>query len=94
MAKCGGCTMGPKSANCCLVLSFWGIIMLVFLGIFFHLKSVALVEDVDKQNDYGKTSRNCFFAAGLYMVTFVISAYQKWRIHRMPSEKILKIESH
>ncbi|KYN37494.1 Ribonuclease kappa [Trachymyrmex septentrionalis] len=37
---------GPKYALCGLVLSVWGIVQLVFMGVFFYIRSVALVEDL------------------------------------------------
>jgi len=83
---------GPKLSNCCFIISIWGIIMLVLLGIFFKVKSVALIEDVPFKKvttlgktkeipDYSGTSTNCFIAAGVYGVTFIISAYQKYAIN-------------
>uniref|UniRef100_A0A8C4X0U2 Uncharacterized protein n=1 Tax=Eptatretus burgeri TaxID=7764 RepID=A0A8C4X0U2_EPTBU len=40
---------GPKLAACGLVLSIWGVIMLVLLGIFFNVHSAILLEDVPLQ---------------------------------------------
>uniref|UniRef100_A0AAZ3PH76 Uncharacterized protein n=1 Tax=Oncorhynchus tshawytscha TaxID=74940 RepID=A0AAZ3PH76_ONCTS len=37
---------GPKMAACGIVISIWGVIMLVMLGIFFSAKSAVLIEDV------------------------------------------------
>lgn len=37
---------GPKLAACGIVLSAWGVIMLVMLGIFFNVHSAVLIEDV------------------------------------------------
>ncbi|EGI65183.1 RNK Ribonuclease, partial [Pseudoatta argentina] len=37
---------GPKYALCGLVLSVWGIFQLLFMGVFFYVRSVALVEDL------------------------------------------------
>lgn len=68
--------------------------MLLFLGIFFQVKSVALREDVDGPQDYTKTSRNCFVAAGLYLVTLVIAGHQKWANQRMSSAPTILIETH
>ncbi|XP_028409050.1 ribonuclease kappa-B-like isoform X2 [Dendronephthya gigantea] len=85
---------GPKLSNCCFVLSIWGIILLVFLGIFFQIKSVALREDISEFGDYKKTSRNCFIAAGLYLVTLAIAGHQKWSNQRMAASTNLLIDSH
>uniref|UniRef100_G3R2T1 Ribonuclease K n=1 Tax=Gorilla gorilla gorilla TaxID=9595 RepID=G3R2T1_GORGO len=37
---------GPKLAACGIVLSAWGVIMLIMLGIFFNVHSAVLIEDV------------------------------------------------
>ncbi|XP_065426696.1 ribonuclease kappa isoform X1 [Chrysemys picta bellii] len=37
---------GPKLAACGIVLSAWGVIMLILLGIFFNVHSAILIEDV------------------------------------------------
>jgi len=37
---------GPKLSMCCAVISLWGIIMLVLLGVFFHVRAPALIEDL------------------------------------------------
>ncbi|XP_039603343.1 ribonuclease kappa-A [Polypterus senegalus] len=71
---------GPKMAACGIVLSIWGVIMLVLLGIFFNVHSAVLLEDVPfTENDfqdknppqeiyklYEKVSYNCFIAAAIY----------------------------
>ncbi len=41
MAVCG-----PKLSLCCSILSAWGIFQLTLMGIFFHINSVALIEDI------------------------------------------------
>uniref|UniRef100_A0A8C8S6U3 Ribonuclease K n=1 Tax=Pelusios castaneus TaxID=367368 RepID=A0A8C8S6U3_9SAUR len=73
---------GPKLAACGIVLSVWGVIMLILLGIFFNVHSAVLIEDVpfteaDFHNAQGpekiyrlyeQVSYNCFIAAGLYLL--------------------------
>ncbi|XP_038182418.1 ribonuclease kappa isoform X1 [Arvicola amphibius] len=72
---------GPKLAACGIVLSAWGVIMLIMLGIFFNVHSAVLIEDVpftEKDFDrdgpqkiyslYEQVSYNCFIAAGLYLL--------------------------
>ncbi|XP_020822324.1 ribonuclease kappa [Phascolarctos cinereus] len=72
---------GPKLAACGIVLSAWGVIMLVLLGIFFNVHSAVLIEDVPlTESDftesgpqkiyelYEQVSYNCFIAAGLYLL--------------------------
>ena len=80
MASCRIC--GPKLSSCCLVISVWGALMLVLMGAFFRIESVALIEDVardatTKHPDWIGTSNNCFIAAGLYVVFFALSWYQR-----------------
>ncbi|XP_020601802.1 ribonuclease kappa-like [Orbicella faveolata] len=72
---------GPKLASCCFLLSLWGVIMLLLLGVFFSTRSVALIDDLPKMEEgkgYKSSARNCFIAAGIYGVTMVFAAYQKW----------------
>ncbi|XP_062993576.1 ribonuclease kappa [Elgaria multicarinata webbii] len=71
---------GPKMAACGIVLSAWGVIMLVLLGIFFNVHSAVLIEDVPTTDEdfqggpdkiyalYNQVSYNCFIAAGLYVL--------------------------
>merc|ERR1712150_191690 len=76
---------GPKLSNCCFVLSIWGIIMLILMGVFFRIEAVALLEDLPPpidandsiENRYKAASMNCFVAAGLYFVVFLFTSYQK-----------------
>jgi len=70
---------GPGCANCCLVISVWGIIMLGVLGIFFKRHDIGLVEDSE---DMQATAESCFIAAGLYVVTLFLSIYSKIMNHR------------
>ena len=37
---------GPKLSLCGVVLSAWGIVQLSLMGIFFYIRSVALIEDL------------------------------------------------
>jgi len=83
---------GPKLSLCCLLLSIWGVVQLALMGIFFWVKSVALVEDLplreeykptefaqfyaDVDQAYSQNAYNCWIAACLYVGTFLISAHQ------------------
>ncbi|XP_011867012.1 PREDICTED: ribonuclease kappa-B [Vollenhovia emeryi] len=83
---------GPKYALCGLVLSVWGIFQLLFMGIFFYVRSVALVEDLplgEKANftsleefykivdrGYTQNAYNCWIAACIYVLTFLFSGHQ------------------
>jgi len=87
MALCG-----PKLSLCCLLLSIWGIAQLALMGIFFYIRSVALVEDLplkevytkmkdfsaDVDNAFTQNAYNCWIAACLYVGTLLISAHQFW----------------
>ncbi|KAM8794257.1 ribonuclease kappa [Eudromia elegans] len=69
---------GPKLIACGLVLSAWGVIMLVLLGVFFRSHAAVLIEDVPAtpedftdgpgrlQGLFDGVASNCFIAAGLY----------------------------
>ncbi|XP_069502681.1 ribonuclease kappa-like [Ambystoma mexicanum] len=81
---------GPKLAACGIVLSIWGLVMLILLGIFFNMHSAVLIEDVpftekDFEDErppeiiyhlYEQVSYNCFIAAGLYVVLGTFSFCQ------------------
>ncbi|KAH0946255.1 hypothetical protein HN011_005706 [Eciton burchellii] len=82
---------GPKYALCGLVLSVWGIFQLLLMGIFFYIRSVALVEDLplaDKnftsldnfydvvERGYLQNAYNCWIAACIYVLTFLFSGHQ------------------
>ncbi|XP_046751793.1 ribonuclease kappa-B [Diprion similis] len=81
---------GPKYALCGLIISVWGIIQLILMGVFFYVKSVALIEDVPAEGSfaspgafyttidrgYVQNAYNCWIAACLYVFTFLISGHQ------------------
>jgi len=81
---------GKKLAVVCSVLSAWGVIMLVLLGIFLRTNSVAFAEDleisehINNKSDfineinrkYRVAAQNCWIAACLYVVTLVFSFQQ------------------
>ena len=37
---------GPKLSTGCALLSIWGVVQLAVMSLFFHIKSVALIEDL------------------------------------------------
>ncbi|XP_076306925.1 ribonuclease kappa-B-like [Tachypleus tridentatus] len=94
---------GPKTSVCCIILSVWGIIMLVLMGIFLYTQSVALAEDLpydekvswktpqeflnEAERLYSKSAYNCWIAACLYVVTLVIS-FQQYYANRKASYTI------
>ncbi|XP_053596830.1 ribonuclease kappa [Microplitis mediator] len=82
---------GPKYALCGLIISTWGIIQLLLMGIFFYVKSVALIEDLpldsheysspakfydDVDRGFIHNAYNCWIAACLYLLTLFFSAHQ------------------
>ncbi|XP_038053034.1 ribonuclease kappa-B-like [Patiria miniata] len=78
---------GPKCSTCCSVISTWGVIMLVLMGVFFRVNSVALLEDLpldtnktltrtELEDAYTEVSNNCFIAAGVYVLWLVFSVWQ------------------
>ena len=83
---------GPKLSLCGVVLSAWAIIQLSLMGIFFYIRSVALVEDIPLKEEYDsitqlknemdrgyeQNAQNCWIAALLYLVTLCFSAQQFW----------------
>ncbi|XP_076246056.1 ribonuclease kappa [Calliopsis andreniformis] len=81
---------GPKYALCGLILSVWGIFQLLLMGLFFYVKSVALVEDLpikktfnnvkdfytEADRGYQQNAYNCWIAACIYVLTFLFSGHQ------------------
>ncbi|XP_070134633.1 ribonuclease kappa isoform X2 [Drosophila bipectinata] len=43
---------GPKLSLCGLIISVWGIVQLVLMGLFFYINSVALIEDLPLEEEY------------------------------------------
>jgi len=81
---------GPKLSGCCFLLSIWGIVQLLVMGICFYTRSVALIEDVgaaehgesgpsfmsDVYAGYEQNAYNCWIATLMYLVTMVVSGQQ------------------
>ncbi|XP_018305789.1 ribonuclease kappa-B [Mycetomoellerius zeteki] len=68
---------GPKYALCGLVLSVWGIFQLLFMGVFFYVRSVALVEDLP----LGELKENLTSTDEFYKVVdrgYTQNAYNCW----------------
>lgn len=90
---------------CCLIISSWGVIQLVVMGVFYWFHSVALLEDIpglkeeggyehmmdhdkaspstvanlfyaDADNGYHAAAMNCWIAACLYILSFLVSGHQ------------------
>ena len=87
---------GPKLSLCGLILSVWGIIQLTLMGVFYYIRSVALLEDLpleenppsiehfisEVERGYNQNAMNCWIAALLYVVTLVVSGHQFWMNNR------------
>ena len=83
---------GPKLSLCGVVISAWGILQLSLMGVFFYIRSVALIEDINLKEEYSsmkelrtdmdkgyvQNAQNCWIAALLYLVTLCFSAQQFW----------------
>ncbi|XP_039956387.1 ribonuclease kappa-B [Bactrocera neohumeralis] len=81
---------GPKLSLCGLIISVWGIIQLVLMGVFFFIHSVALIEDLPIKEEYtsveefytaanaayNQNAYNCWIAACIYVLTLLLSAQQ------------------
>jgi len=81
---------GPKLSLCGLILSVWGIIQLVLMGVFYYIHSVALIEDLPIEEHYhspeefyaaadrayAQNAYNCWIAACIYVGTLLFSAHQ------------------
>ena len=83
---------GPKLSLCCLLLSAWGVVQLLVMGISLQLRSIAFLEDLRLKEEYSdpaqlkhdmelgfeQSANTCFIAAALYVVTLVVSGFQYW----------------
>ncbi|RWS24355.1 ribonuclease kappa-B-like protein, partial [Leptotrombidium deliense] len=88
---------GPKCSICCSLISIWGVIMLSILGGLLYIKSLAFVDDMEggleKENDtlhaldqrYEQSAYGCWFATGLYVLTFLFSLQQYYANKKIQS---------
>ncbi|TPP61017.1 Ribonuclease kappa-A [Fasciola gigantica] len=83
--------IGPKCSVFLLVMSVWGVLMLLLMGVFARVNAVSLAEDIPlnqaewaKQNyspqlvddAYVMMSNNCFIAAGIYVIVLGFAGVQ------------------
>ncbi|XP_026278886.1 ribonuclease kappa-B [Frankliniella occidentalis] len=88
---------GPKLSLCGLIISAWGIVQLVLMGIFYYVQSVGLAEDLSVMEEnfetqeefyaaadsaYQQNAYNCWIAACLYIFTLLISGQQFYQNSR------------
>ncbi|XP_045136892.1 ribonuclease kappa-like [Portunus trituberculatus] len=82
---------GPKCSLCCTLLSAWGIVQLGIMAVLFWVKSPAFIEDLSIPEEahhdaghfidaldksYKTIAQNCGIAAGMYVITLIISGWQ------------------
>jgi ribonuclease kappa len=82
---------GPKLSLCCTVISIWGIIQFILLGIFFFVQAVPLLDDFKIINPnltdinafnsqlkhaYQERAINCWIAAVLYVALLIFTGIQ------------------
>lgn len=88
---------GPKLSLCGLIISAWGIVQLVLMGVFYYVQSVGLAEDLAimehnydtsdafftaANNAYAQNAYNCWIAACLYIFTLLICGQQFYQNSR------------
>jgi ribonuclease kappa len=81
---------GPKLSLCCTIISVWGIVQLMLMGIFFFIQAAPLLDDFefddDSANDmifkdnlnnaYNQRAYNCWIAAFFYVGLLVFAGSQ------------------
>ena len=90
---------GPKLSLCCAVISVWGIIQFILLGIFFFVQAVPLLDDFEVKDAnitnkpqfesqlkhaYRERAINCWIAAVLYIALLIFTGLQ-FRTHLLKS---------
>ncbi|KAK8398806.1 hypothetical protein O3P69_004124 [Scylla paramamosain] len=81
---------GYKFSLCLLLISAWGLVQLLVMGLFFYGEAPAFLEDLPLEDHYDSRENfvtdvnkgfknnafNCFIAACLYIVTLGVSGWQ------------------
>jgi len=81
---------GPKLSFCCTIISVWGIVQLLLMGIFYFVEAAPLLEDLEfnsnttddevfrynLKNAYSQRAYNCWIAAFLYVGLLVFAGSQ------------------
>jgi ribonuclease kappa len=82
---------GPKLSLCCSVISVWGIIQFILMGIFFFVEAAPLLEDIafdgknmtdqnifegELRKAFHQRAYNCWIAAFLYVALLLFAGMQ------------------
>jgi ribonuclease kappa len=81
---------GPKLSFCCTIISVWGIVQLLLMGIFYFVEAAPLLDDLEfnsnatddevfrynLKNAYSQRAYNCWIAAFLYVGLLVFAGSQ------------------
>uniref|UniRef100_A0AAF5DPY3 Uncharacterized protein n=1 Tax=Strongyloides stercoralis TaxID=6248 RepID=A0AAF5DPY3_STRER len=82
---------GPKLSTFLMLISAWGVVFLGILGVFFYTQAVTLFPDLhfseeggvsegpsdtDIEVKYSEKATQCWIAAGMYVVTFIVVVWQ------------------
>merc|ERR1712062_869229 len=68
--------IGPRCSGFCMLVSAWGIVMFILLGIFFHIKSPALRDDISPASDSQKDVYDAYDNSAYYVATLLFSMWQ------------------
>ena len=63
---------GPKLSLCCTLVSAWGIVQLLVMGLAFGMRSVALVEDIVLEEKHAVRVISCSFVSEAIFVLFCL----------------------
>ena len=81
---------GPNLSFCCTVISVWGMVQFMFMGIFFFTEAAPLLDDFEIEpyagneavfqanlkNAYSQRAYNCWIAAFFYVGLLVFAGSQ------------------
>ncbi|CAF1043437.1 unnamed protein product [Adineta ricciae] len=81
---------GPKLSLCCSIISVWGIVQFLLMGVFFYMEAAPLLDDFEFDHNttntkvfrdnlssaYNQRAHNCWIAAFLYVGLLVIAGSQ------------------
>ncbi|KAI8099090.1 uncharacterized protein BX664DRAFT_320362 [Halteromyces radiatus] len=82
--------VSPGNATCCSILSIFGIIFLVILGLAFDAKVEVLTEFITDPDDPAATAKACFSAAIVYACFLAFCSCQSL-VHRYNSRNQIQL---